>query len=131
MATAETCWLGASAGATATVLATVTVFPEIDSTLTLLSARFDERQISGAIDGHARRLLAGLHGCNHSRRRGRQIDDIDFIVRYVLQVVAILDHVDRAGHQRELIVRCNREIGRRPDNRILNRQIGYGAAHRP
>ena len=39
IATADGCWLGASAGASATVPTTVTVFPEIDNTLTVFSAR--------------------------------------------------------------------------------------------
>ena len=39
MATADNCWFGASAGASATLLATVTVLPLIVRTLTVLSAR--------------------------------------------------------------------------------------------
>ena len=42
-----------------------------------LGAVGDQCQVSSAIDGHAGRLLAGLHRGDHGRRRSGQIDDID------------------------------------------------------
>src|SRR5260370_25272745 len=56
-------------------------------------------------------------------RRGRQNEDDEFVVRHTFQSVAILDHVDRIRHQRQLAVRRDREVGGRPEDRVLEWQI--------
>src|SRR5262249_15171687 len=121
MATADGCWLGASAGASATVPTTATVFPEIDKTLTLLSARLATSAKFPV------RLIAMPEGCLPvwivAMTAGGEAVREELVVRHTFESVAILDHVDRVRHQRQLAVRRDREVGRRPEDRVLKRQI--------
>jgi hypothetical protein len=58
---------------------------------------------------------------DHGWRRRREIDHVELVIRYCLQIVAVLGDVDRVCDQRKFVVRRDREVGRWPNDRIFER----------
>ena len=69
-------------------------------------------------------LFARGDGRGQLRRVGLEIDDIDLVVRHLLQRVALLDDIHRIRDQRHRAGGVDVEIHWRPDDRILQRQAG-------
>jgi hypothetical protein len=50
---------------------------------------------------------------------------VDFVVGHLLQALAILDHIDGVGDERDRAGGIDGEVDRRPDHRVLQRKIGH------
>src|SRR6185369_14786394 len=90
----------------------------------LVLAIGDQREVAGWIDAQPRRLLADTDAAYVFRRVRFEIDDMNLVVRYLLEGVPFLDEVDRIGNQRDRAGRVDVEVDGRPDHRILQREIG-------
>ena len=90
----------------------------------VVSAICDQRQAASTVDRHARGLLAYRNRIDEPRRVGREVDDVELVVRRGLPAGAFLHPVHRVGHQRKLSVRRYAQIGRRAEYRIHQRQAG-------
>ena len=101
-----------------------TFLPSIASTVTESSARLaTSANVPAWLIAIAGSLLTGLDGADLSRRRRGQVDDVDLIVGDPLQGVAVLNPVERIGHERDVLIRGYRKIDRRARNRVHQRQI--------
>ena len=90
----------------------------------IVAAVGDQRHLAVRTEAQPRRLLAAGDRGGQLRRRGLEIDDIDLVVRDLLQRVAVLDIVDRVRHQRDRAGRVDVEIDRRSDDGIFQGQAG-------
>ena len=45
-----------------------------------------------------------------------EVDDVDFVVGHLLQALAILDHIDGVGDERDRAGGIDGEVDRRPDH---------------
>ena len=88
----------------------------------LARAVADQRQITLVRDHQARRLLSNRDGIDQLRRIGGQVDDEQLVVHRHLPRAAVLVVHHRIGHQPELAVRCDLQIGRRTEQRVHQRQ---------
>jgi hypothetical protein len=86
----------------------------------------DQRQRPGTVDRQARRLLAERERIDQLRRARRQVDHPEAVVRNLLQDPRLVDDVDRIGHQRQALVGRDREVGRRADDGVGERQADDG-----
>jgi len=68
--------------------------------------------------------LPTLMAAHVVRRIGFEIDDMNLVVRYLLEGVPFLDEVDRIANQGDRAGRVDVEVDGRPDHRILQREIG-------
>jgi len=73
----------------------------------------------------ARRLLSDCKRGDELWRCGLEVDDMDLVIKHLLQSFSLLDHIDGVRHERERTIRRDREIHRRTDDRVLERQISH------
>ncbi len=85
----------------------------------------DQRQVAGAVDRQARRLLADRDGVDQLRRAGGEVDDVELVVRHRFPAGTVGRPVHRVGHQRELAVGRDAQVGRRAEDRVHQRQAGH------
>ena len=82
----------------------------------------DQRQVASAVDRHARGLPADGNRVNQPGWAGRQVDDIELVLGRGLPAGAVGHPVHRIGHQRELAVGRDREVGGWAEDRVRQRQ---------
>src|SRR4030095_8587643 len=82
----------------------------------------DQGEIAGPIDRHTRGLLANGDRIDQRRWIGRKIDHVDLVVESGLPARPFLLPLHRVRHQRQRLVRRNREVGRRSEDRVQQRQ---------
>jgi hypothetical protein len=90
----------------------------------LVGAIGDQRQIAGRIDAQPRRLLAAGERGDEFGRLGFEVDDVNLVVRDILERTVVVHDVHRIRHDGDRAGWIDVEIDRRPDHRILQRQIG-------
>ena len=68
-------------------------------------------------------LMLSPDGCFPDRDRadglgriGLEVDDVDFVVGHLLQALAILDHIDGVGDERDRAGGIDGEVDRRSDH---------------
>src|SRR5262249_19434154 len=90
----------------------------------LVVAVGDQGEIAGLVDREAGRLLADLDRGDAGGRVRREVDHVELVVGRRLPVGAVLHPVDRVRDDRHALVRRDRQVHGRTEDRVHQRQRG-------